>query len=258
MAVAEKSLASVISVSPFLNAEQVAAQLGCTPLEVRRLVARGSLRAVVAGEELKIRSDDLDEYARKGSPDFDSPEFDSATEWFDDGTNRGAAERFAESIGRVISDSFLQSIPRDGKGQIMSVVNVPVAGAIRQIVSGPALTSGITIAGQPSEESRFSLAREQYAGDQIRRILATLVRSGVSSVDALAGKTGLRRLYDSPEEYGRLTAAAIESFAGNAISLGKEYPDPTTAGVPRTIRVTYRVRHADLGLDMSHVVRQAL
>ena len=99
---------------------------------------------------------------------------------------------------------------------------------------------------------------EQHAGDQIRRILGTLVPSGVSSVDALAGKTGLRRLYGSPEEYHRMTAAAVESFAGNAISLGKDYPEPVSKGVPRTIRVTYRVRHADLGLDMSHVVRQAL
>lgn len=257
-----RTLANDVSMTvatPFLTLEQAAGELKTTKVHILRLIARGALSAVQAGDSFKIRPADLDAYARKGSPDFDAPRFDQHGAWIEEHDLRGFAKRFQERVRDVIRDSFLTSVPRDGRGQIMRLVNVPVAGALRQLVNAPPLKSSVRISGSDNTPSPYRRAAEQYAASEMRDMLRRTIKRETSSKNVtLDGGTDLTRLYASPEEYGRLTRAAAEKFNANSISLGKEYSVPQRGGMPVNVRVNYRVRHADLGVDTGRVLQLAL
>jgi len=253
----EKRETSVVATSPFLSLEQAAGELRTTVVHLMRLIARGFLVAVQAGDTWRVRPADLDVYAKMGSADFDAPKFDNDGVWFDDHETDGFAGRFASNVRNVIADNFLPELPRDAKGKPITTMVLPIAGALASVVIAPALTHVVRIATNlPAPAPRFNRAAEQYAASEIRKSLSFHLRSGhPESAGILSGKTDLMKLYASPGEYQRLTKLAVDAFNFNSISLGKEYP----SGDPgRTIRVNYKVPHTSLGVDLTKVLRAAL
>lgn len=253
MATAVKNDVQVTVQTPFMNLETAAGELRTTAAHVRRLIARGHLVAVQAGDNYRIRPADLDAYAMQDSPDFDAPEFESDESWFKEYAAAGRAGGFLGAVRDIIRSHILPSIPRDAKGQPMGTVNVPVAGALAELTKAAPSYGFVRFAGQ-SVESRFGTAGGEYAGVELRKIAAGIVQREKRVKDFLTG-TMLTDLYRDPETYKRITSEAVTSFLSNWIGLTQHYPAASSQGQP--FSVLYRVNHDRLGLDLTKIVDAA-
>lgn len=253
MATAVRNDVQVTVQTPFMNLETAAGELRTTAAHVRRLIARGVLVAVQAGDDYRIRPADLDAYAMKDSPDFDAPEFESDGSWFKEYEAAGRAGGFLGSVRGVIQSHILPAIPRDAKGEPMRVVNVPVAGALAELIKAAPSYGIFRMAGQ-TVGSRFGTAGGEYAGVELRKTAAGICRRELNAKDFLTG-TALTHLYRDPETYKRITAEAVAAFLGNWIGVTHHYPDASGQGRP--FRVQYLVTHDRLGLDLAKIVDAA-
>ena len=53
----------------------VAAELGCTPLHVSRLIARGHITAIMVGDSPRVMASEVARYVSAGAKDFNAPAF---------------------------------------------------------------------------------------------------------------------------------------------------------------------------------------
>ena len=213
------STMAVVATSPWLNTQQVAAEIKAQEWHVRRLAARGSLRGSYTNlQELKVRPEDLADWVSKGMPDGSPPEISPELGWF------MAGGEFAGGMGldRSIKEIIIQQIaelegrpPLDERYEIRINNTVPVSGEIAKLVnSGPenkrTMESMISLPSN-AKAPRWKTQAEAFAVLKLREFVRGGVENRGSSLDlALAFSdphaNPLDTLYRSQSGYQQFVA----------------------------------------------------
>lgn len=218
--------------STFLSADQSAAELSTTPLAVRRLAARGALKAVyVGGDALRILPADMAAYASAGCPDLQMPPLSPNGGLAIDGPYLQA--------GRLKDDveAFLAKLAEEEpEAPAVADIALPVTGILGTLISGPPYVSMSRISGAAA--APFSNRAEGYAVAYLRKAVGPAVEE----------------LYKTPAAYRAAVDATWQSWDGQSFAHRKNYPAPKmmTSSTSPTV-VTWRVRFRDIKLDRKRV-----
>ena len=243
-------MSNTIAVRPFLSAEEVAAELGTTELNVHRLVAIGVLKGHhVGSDKLRVAAEDIAAYVAAGMPQFEGPQTSQSDDWIHELQQDGDRERFFAEAVRILFEVANAADPYpmvDGKPVLRVKVGIRNP-KIRELVFRSA-----------REDSPFDRLAEAFAAVKVRNIARRLVdRSRTKTVaDALAGKTGLRGLY-SPA-FQSVTDEAWERFITSSIVVGRDIVAPRPeSGRDLMQRFSWHLSHGDLNLDKAKVIKLA-
>lgn len=230
-------------VSPFLNEVSAAAELGTTPLNVRRLAARGVLKASwVGGDALRILPNDLSAYASAGCPDFVMPPVESNGGFQTEGAygQVGRLDRDIREALAKIAEEMTEAPPT-------ADVLVPIAGAIAAIVSGEPYRPLTRMAGTDYTPP-FRTRAEGLAVVYLRGKVVQLLRN--------SGKRApMDALYWTQTSYRDAVNAAWNAWADESFYVRKTFPAPRPNAQPVT--VTFRVPYSALTVDQQRVTQLA-
>lgn len=215
-----------MNTATLLNVESVAQELNVDPIAIKRVIARGHLKASeVGGGKFVIDPDDLRSYVAKGSPDLKFP--DLHNNWFQNGdiltASSGFLQGILDRIGHGIEAGIYPEPEKSGE-----TIPVRYAGDIRnfceqspdRIVRMPGATNG------PLPSRKIAMAV-----DRIQKI-------------ARNSGSGLHGLYATPDRYRELTEKAVDTFLASSVSMNKSFPGKDAW---KTISGTYRLNHAEMG-----------
>lgn len=232
---------NVVATTPFLTVDQVAAELGITPLAVRRLIALKLLtanRMVADTGEWKITPAALERYAAGDRKRMLMPALDAG--WFNTSDIDNIGGGFALSVARLIYSLTPDECPlrdRDGK---------PISGTVP--MGGDVASQILTMARMPthsetrrelrSPETKFPNCGSVFLASELSKRTYNAVRraklpSGMNPQGEVA------TLFDSPENYRRFVDAGWNHFAeaNTKFSTSRHYPNSASVSftVPHTV-----------------------
>lgn len=232
-------------VSPFLNEVSAAAELGTIPLNVRRLAARGVLKASwVGGDALRILPNNLSAYASAGCPDFVMPPVEPNGGFLTEGAygQVGRLDRDIREALAKIAEDMTEAPPT-------ADVLVPIAGTIAAIVSGEPYRSLARMAGTDYTPP-FRTRAEGFAVVFLR---TKVVEQLMNSRSRTGGAIDV--LYRTQTTYRDAVNAAWESWGQQSFTARRTFP---VAGAPgRPVTVAFRVPYSALGVDQQRVTQLA-
>jgi hypothetical protein len=248
-----------------LTVEDTSAELNCRPVQVRRLIARGSLDAtrLLAGDgsegEWKVRRPALSQYVGQGAPDLASPRIEGS--WFTQDLQQ-AARPFQPALTSAASDGSQRltdaQVLSASKNSNVVYATLTVTGPMRSVINGPVPRS--TIPSSRPLHGQFSTFGELWLAAALQDFAAAAVDQvlGPHGIkQRLAGSPGfggprifasgqaaprIEMLYGSPDDYQAvLSTTIVNTLARKAVAFSEDrvvagsYP-----GDPRNqVTVTY-------------------
>lgn len=211
-----------------LTVAEAAAQLGVTALAVKRIIARGRLKAtrIPAGRqtplvenqsnryaEWRIVADDLARYVQAGAPDLALPPLegnpDEGDAWFHAREDQKARmlERAIEKALTEQSPSLVEThreqLQRQFKAGLPLEIELPLSGAALVVFDGP-----VPVTGYEPPDARGASRYRSYG----QLFMAVEMRAAVrTELRVKRQPPTLASLYQGPEEYAALAAAAAEN-----------------------------------------------
>lgn len=253
---------AVVATTPFLTDAQAAEELRTTPLNVRRLAARGILKASYVGmDDLKILPADLAAYSEAGLPDFEMPEVSLEHQMFLVRGAYGPAAQLDGDLRRALQKiaDETKTVPLDRTGNPVTEISVPIAGEIATIVNGSTYQSIVRFAGQETVVP-FRTRAEGFAVNWLRRRAVEHMQSGRPAptilADSFAGEGGpIQKLYHTQAAYQSAVNASWDAWEKQSVVARKTFPAPKPLAQPVT--VTFRVPYSALGVDQQRVTQLA-
>ena len=255
-----------------LSFEEAAEELQTSVLAVKRIVARGRLKAhrlnKVGPQQLspgarrrwtwRIKAGDLTAYVTSGARDLDPPKF-KGDNWFENLTRQ--AVDFNQAVQAAASDQ----IPVEAPGVVLSGarrVELKMTSAIIDLAESPV---PVLFGAKADPESPFRNWRELYLCQQVRTVARKLVERepGTATPAAMSLPSGMKRLpgmatapdklYEDYESYERLTSAAVEQVLSRGLSFGQSYL-VKDGHVGRWVKVSFVLPHKLLASPASSVM----
>jgi hypothetical protein len=213
-----------------LSVDDVARELTCSPIEVKRLIAWKLLGATQLGDggEWRIDADELRRYVKQGAPKLRLPEYDrhNSIGWFENSlTNLAKAFNSAVSDAaaeQVPSDETLRRAFQDEDNRFADTLDFPIAnkGKVAELLRMPPPSSmyggtpqfaqsGKPANGAVAMVTRFTSWADLYAvellRDHARQMVEQAALNNISSA--------LAELYRSPGTFDELKAAAYATVS---------------------------------------------
>ena len=197
-----------------LSFDQAAEELQTTVLAVKRVVARGRIKAHRLGEsgDWRVKAEDLTAYVAAGATDLDPPKLTGR--WLDQGPARSAVE-FVEAVAEASENQIPEQAPEASPGGVRRV-ELQLSPAILEVVQKPVPR---LFKDSFAPEFPFRDWRELYLVDRIRALTRKLVEP---PKDMTSGEP-LGKLYGDVEAYKRLTSEASEELLSRGVSFSRSY-----------------------------------
>lgn len=234
-----------------VSLENAAAELGVTPLAVKRLIARNRLKATVVGNGtenkavgrrepgMRILPDNLAAYIGQGANDLTMPK--TAGPWFEDRdvtsslAFRSAVIEAAEP--QKLSNEEATRIAAQQPDRQRFERQLTITPAIREVINR-AVPAGPSAPNVAAESSRFSAWKQAYFANLLRRHVYNNLKPQAGM--PVSTKPALERLYSSPDEYRRVTMAAVVDELERRIAFDASY----AVGRGRFVKFIYFLPHS--------------
>ncbi|QDT55581.1 hypothetical protein Pan44_36260 [Caulifigura coniformis] len=242
-----KAAAGVVATSPFLTLEQAAAELRIEQINVLRLIARGRLLGIRAGDDWKVRPADLEEYVARGAQDLQAPGWgrDEDRPADPDGSSQAhAAGQIVRKAMKTLIPASLDSISKDGRGRypaFLMLSGATIRPLLNQVYSP-------LVRFKDAEPSRYKTLKEALATAGLRSKAVSRIVNQSASESALNPQSIRERLFgDGPEAFERKMKAAWDVLMSDGIPARHTYTSPQPG--EDAVSIGFRVRYSDLGLD---------
>ena len=220
-----------------MTVSEVANDLNVSPIEGQRLIARQRLTATRLGDcgPYRVTVGNLETYVNAGAPDLALQEYDraSGSSWFTGSLSylarafeqaiRDAAPTYSdESLRPLFTDKATDSVnvAIQPTGKVLKVINREVP----QFIFGSSTATG-------AADTRFRTWGDLWGVD----ILRTAMQQTLQNTLGIKAD-GLNTVYDSPQAYQSLTAAAYATAAIRTIEYRKNL---NVEGVTKTVNFIF-------------------
>jgi hypothetical protein len=239
------------TVAGFLSVQDASGVLNTSPIAVRRLIARGRLKATRLKSkdsrpgEWSILSIEMEKYIGSGAQDLLAPPIDAANDgsspsWFSDRL-RWQADRLTSELIALASEQpisaegFSAAVAANGPGETIRK-DVALTSAMRSALGGPVDPSAPKMPGATEPDMTwFAL----WAGVKLHDAAQAAIRSNLAEYGM---QPPLFTLYDSPEQYRQIVDAAAQRVAGGQFFVYSEHRqanDRNGQAIP--VRIEYRL-----------------
>ena len=212
-----------------VSIEAAAADLGTTPLAIRRLIARGQLAATRLGAGPKaswrIDAEEVRRYVNDGAADFDAPPMRGG--WLD------ADEKLGVLAGRFLQDIIFAAagqVPPDDQPPKSNPVELAITPAIQRV-----------IAQAPSPELvalGYTDMRLVYLAVHLRSLTEKVIPVG-------QGGPKNAKLYESPDRYEEIVAKGAAALVQGFVAFSRQFVVNRT-GIPEREGFQFRLSHKQL------------
>ncbi len=220
-------LLGALEVAGYMTTPQAAALLDTPELNVRRLIARGRLKAVQLGTDgdFRIDSQAMRAYLAGDLQDFEMPALEGR--WFNGGETVAIALAFTRALAAEVK--------ANGATMKKGSTSIVVTSGMMRIAAEPVRYSKM----DRGPHADFADQATAYYVGQLRSLLGRQLRTRPTGA--------LAALYASPDDYERLTADAMTELAskrltfnlqGAAVGLGGMYVAPTIYAIDNSDLLT--------------------